>query len=634
MKAPSALSSSGLILFAMLIQVSNLDAGGILEDAFDGSELDAQSWMQIVSTGISFEQDGPGAEVEQSSGVLVMTQAATDAGGAVLSMPFPVEEGETIIVRKRTRLHFSNANFRALTALVDDQTRSAVAQIQYLNYTYGFTAEYFAINHHTTGVHLPPIWNEWFDEIFTYTPDSGRITYQVNDGPVVEYTRTTYENDGKYRLAMTPYGWFTGHTHEVDWLSVETVSGDMDDDGLPDSWELELIDRIETDDFSSIESIIPNEDIDADGLTNAEEYHHGTDPFNSDSDHDLFSDGYENKMGWNPIQAGELETQHVAEIVRSIKESTRNQEQVALFTESSITELSLGDILIEVISGGTQARIAFPLEVADQLGQWQEVPLDERPFWMDDVSDKPTRFYRVRYRSDVDPSALNQGLVVYLPMDGDLLDVSGNGFHAIQDGDISGAGSVLTIDRFGEGDSAYQFYNTKYAAITVPDLPNSYEDLPELTICLWVQINERYPENRYIAGNFYWGNRHGWGLKLSASGGFIFEAYLDKLDIHENPFTWLGAISDIEPQLGRWYHLVGQYAVSGDSTLLQLFLDGQLVATRSIPGSYAYRSGNRFGMGGDIAREQILAGARVDGVRVYDRLLSPQEIRILASDLP
>ena len=617
------------------ISTCDLHATIIFSDTFDEPSLDEDIWSEIVSNGLSFDQNEQGTSVSVSGGVLALAQGASDSGGAVISRLFAVGVGETIVIRKRTRLRAVNEYFRGVTAIVDASTKAPALQVQYLNYHSGFSADYFALGNHDAGSRVPSLWDTWFDERITFTPETGLSTLQVNDGPVMEYVREPFLTNGEFRIALTPYGWFTGHSQEVDSIAVEVVPTDVDMDGLPDIWEREIIDLDPHDVVNSLEALLPDDDLDHDGLVNSEEYAHQTNPLDGDSDDDFFSDGYELKHDWDPLVAGAPELEHAREVIQSIQLSSDLQDKSGLFTENCIKDISLDDMMIEVKPGNPQVKITFPLEFADVLGHWTPVPENQRPVWVDEITDsRPTRFYRIRYRASNDPFTLAEGLIMHLPMNGNLLDASGHGLDGVQDRDINGAGSTLTNDRFSKEDSSYLFYNSKYASIAVSNFPNQFQQLPELTICIWVQINEQYADNRYIAGNFFWGNRHGWCLKLSPAEGFFFETYIHKTDASDNPFTWLGAISNVTPQLGKWYHLTGQFTTSGDTTTHRIFIDGILAATRTIPGAYAYRDGNRFGMGGDIARGQVLANSRVDDLRVYERLLSQREIRALAFDRP
>ncbi|MGQ4894370.1 MAG: hypothetical protein ACP6IQ_07110, partial [Candidatus Njordarchaeia archaeon] len=50
-------------------------------------------------------------------------------------------------------------------------------------------------------------------------------------------------------------------------------------------------------------------DNDGDGLTNLEEYQHGTDPTDSDTDDDSFSDGVEIELGTDPLDSEDYPTE-------------------------------------------------------------------------------------------------------------------------------------------------------------------------------------------------------------------------------------------------------------------------------------------------------------------------------------
>jgi len=77
-------------------------------------------------------------------------------------------------------------------------------------------------------------------------------------------------------------------------LTARYINADSDGNGLPDAWELQYFGHIGVD---------PNADPDGDGLTNLQEYQHGTNPLNADTDGDGLSDGIEVAIGTNPLVA-------------------------------------------------------------------------------------------------------------------------------------------------------------------------------------------------------------------------------------------------------------------------------------------------------------------------------------------
>ncbi|MFC1839596.1 transglutaminase family protein [Thermodesulfobacteriota bacterium] len=113
--------------------------------------------------------------------------------------------------------------------------------------------------------------NDGSSQAFTITPDPD---YDLDDVLV----------DGNPIGAVNSYI-FNNVTedHTIEALFVIDSDGDIDDDGLPDSWEQQIIDHSESDEFTSIQDVEPDHDFDGDGYTNLEEYEAETDPTDSSS---------------------------------------------------------------------------------------------------------------------------------------------------------------------------------------------------------------------------------------------------------------------------------------------------------------------------------------------------------------
>ncbi len=90
-----------------------------------------------------------------------------------------------------------------------------------------------------------------------------------------------------YRVRYVFGGRFSGPSNVV-----QVDAEDMDLNGLKDAWEIA--------NFGGI-GVVPGEDADSDGLTNAQEFAAGTDPNDTDTDGDASPDAWEIRWGLNPL---------------------------------------------------------------------------------------------------------------------------------------------------------------------------------------------------------------------------------------------------------------------------------------------------------------------------------------------
>lgn len=79
--------------------------------------------------------------------------------------------------------------------------------------------------------------------------------------------------------------------------------GDLDQDGLPDAWEAQIVGALPNDPITDIRHVHPGDDFDADTLDNAGEFGAGTNPVDPDSDDDAIPDGWEHRHGSDPLAA-------------------------------------------------------------------------------------------------------------------------------------------------------------------------------------------------------------------------------------------------------------------------------------------------------------------------------------------
>jgi len=98
---------------------------------------------------------------------------------------------------------------------------------------------------------------------------------------VTEYVDTTVARGQTYYYAVFAYNG-AGVGPRTEPVQSQTLP-DADLDNLPDAWEQQIIDADPNDAFTTVQDVLPGDDFDGDGRTNAEEYADGTDPTDPES---------------------------------------------------------------------------------------------------------------------------------------------------------------------------------------------------------------------------------------------------------------------------------------------------------------------------------------------------------------
>ncbi|HGJ66167.1 TPA: LamG domain-containing protein [bacterium] len=196
------------------------------------------------------------------------------------------------------------------------------------------------------------------------------------------------------------------------------------------------------------------------------------------------------------------------------------------------------------------------------------------------------------------------GLVLYLPFNGDAMDASGNGNNGV----IVGNANWVA----GKFDKAMLFDGATY--IEVADKPNSgFDNVPGLTIELWIKIDEHH-DNGIV-------------VKLSNAGqywpcSYNLETWSDQL-IYFDIGADIGKYTTSNYPLGEWFHMAGVF--DGKAKEDRLYVNGELKSTTARPETVV-PDGDLPVYIGCVAPGQLFFKGTMDDLAIYSRALTQAEI--------
>ena len=190
-------------------------------------------------------------------------------------------------------------------------------------------------------------------------------------------------------------------------------------------------------------------------------------------------------------------------------------------------------------------------------------------------------------------------LVAYYPFNGNANDESGNELH----GTVSGA--ALTMDRFNNPSSAYNFDGNDIITIAHNDILNSSN---ELSFSVWVKPNLQ--QNAMILGKSNYSNATNYLLRTKSTGYIQFE-YIDfansnSLPLIVNDWNHIAVVSNTDNS--KMVYINGVLAThTGASSPFGLVNNALTIGARSLDGGESFQ------------------GA-IDDIRIYKTALTETEV--------
>jgi len=222
---------------------------------------------------------------------------------------------------------------------------------------------------------------------------------------------------------------------------------------------------------------------------------------------------------------------------------------------------------------------------------------------------------------------LDEGLVAYYPFSGNAIDSTGNGNNG-----VASDSTLLTKDRFGVEGRAY-FFNGRNSriAINTINLSKSFgplSDTAEFSISVWIKAKN-------ITSKMYHTicrqegpevSRPDWIFAFQDSGTTLSfgtkQDYYSELDVPINPSKFADS---------AWHHLAATISCCYGRSI---YVDGVKIGTDDYVRTGTIKYKEKLGaIGSTSALKQITEffNGSIDELRFYNRALSTEEVRLLAS---
>lgn len=218
---------------ALLQSAVSLPAAVLFTDDFNDGSIDSAKWTPIATTGTGtgWGASPGGSTVVESGGSITISQSATDNGGGLQSATITVTDTGLITIDRKTKVHY---NGNRVTQYEHLFSSSGARLLRWGYFNYGTTYLGFGSFEDSR---LTGVWDQWISETISYDPATGAASYTINGtydmtgnltpsgaGTVVITSGVALpDGDTDVYLRMGAYGWFTGHTKELDSMTVSQI---------------------------------------------------------------------------------------------------------------------------------------------------------------------------------------------------------------------------------------------------------------------------------------------------------------------------------------------------------------------------------------------------------------------------
>lgn len=215
----------------------------------------------------------------------------------------------------------------------------------------------------------------------------------------------------------------------------------------------------------------------------------------------------------------------------------------------------------------------------------------------------------------------DEGLLVWLPFEGDADDASLNG----RDGITSGTSDA--VDRNGDADSAFSFDGMAFVEVAND---NALSGMSEWTTCAWINPTTTRGFQYIVGKGEVDGNNSNDSYTLYLDGNSFGTPRRPTVNLH-SPNDEATVVANQTAQLNTWLHICGRWEGGFGANDVDLYINGSSVAQGDLRGQ-AIRVTNaplRVGLcsGDPNTCGNVAFVGRIDEIKVWNRRLGGDEIR-------
>lgn len=227
---------------------------------------------------------------------------------------------------------------------------------------------------------------------------------------------------------------------------------------------------------------------------------------------------------------------------------------------------------------------------------------------MVEINGKPGSYLDIWIEGKLKPVIPTDGLVAYYPFNGNANDESGNGYN----GNVTNA--ILTTDRHGNSNSAYSLDGIS-SLIDLGYIPISINNF---SVSLWAYTKSNPGGSDVFLSNDNTVDGFDLYQHFDESIYFTIRLPFNELNILVCPFG--------SERLNKWNLIVA----TSENGLLKLYINNSLIGSTS--GSLGVASTFNLGAGFEPSANVNIFNGYLDGIRIYNHVLTQQEISILYNE--